>query len=146
MVHFLIFYGLLAAVCGYALLAGDRDNRIVAGVCCLATLLSHVAIRPVFTSYSAPESALFAVDGLTLAAFTFVALVSRRFWPLWVSALQLTTLLSHLMREIDSSLVPRAYAVAAVFWSYPILLILALATWRASRRERPGSEDWQAAA
>lgn len=145
MTHFLIFYGLLAAACGYALLAGDRDSRVVAGVCCIATLLSHVAVRPAAVSYSATEFRLFAVDVLTLAAFTLVALSSRRFWPLWIAGLQLTTLVSHFLRQLDGSLVPRAYALAAIFWSYPILLILAIATWRAKRRQGKPGKHWQAA-
>jgi hypothetical protein len=32
--------------------------------------------------------------------------------------------------------VPVAYRAAAVFWSYPILLILAIGTWRTHRRSR----------
>jgi len=75
-----------------------------------------------------------AVDLLTLGAFTFVALRSDRFWPLWISGLQLTTSIAHVLKAIDPELVPIAYAAAGRFWSYPILLILAVGTWRTSRR------------
>jgi hypothetical protein len=31
---------------------------------------------------------------------------------------------------------PRAYAAAAVFWSYPILFIILVASWRTRRYEK----------
>ena len=72
----------------------------------------------------------------TLAAFTYVALRSDRFWPLWISGLQLTTSVGHVLKAIDSHLVPFAYGAALRVWSYPILIILAVAVWRGQRRMR----------
>ncbi|MCA1653116.1 MAG: hypothetical protein LC656_02705, partial [Sphingomonadales bacterium] len=80
------------------------------------------------------ETGVFAVDVATFAAFTMVALSSSRFWPLWVAGLQLTASLSHLLKQVDLSLLPTAYAVATIFWSYPIVVILAIGTWRAHQR------------
>jgi hypothetical protein len=75
------------------------------------------------------------IDLTVLAAFLFVALRSNRFWPLWVAGLQLTMSTSHVLKAIELDLLPRAYAAAAIFWSYPILLILAIGTWRSHQRE-----------
>jgi hypothetical protein len=69
-----------------------------------------------------------------LAAFVFVALRSDRFWPLWIAGLQLTMSISHLLKAIQPDLVPIAYAAAERFWSYPILAIIAVATWRSHQR------------
>ena len=71
---------------------------------------------------------------MTLGAFVLVALRSQRFWPLWVAGLQLTTSMSHMLKAVDAGLVPQAYAAAEKFWSYPILFILAIGTWRGHRR------------
>ncbi len=38
------------------------------------------------------------------------------------------------MKAIHMELIPRAYAAAAVVWSYPILLIIIIACWRGQRR------------
>ena len=76
------------------------------------------------------------VDFATLAAFVTLALFSKRFWPLWVAGLQLTASAAHALKVFDASLVPLAYAAAERFWSYPILLIIALGAYRAHRRER----------
>jgi hypothetical protein len=38
------------------------------------------------------------------------------------------------MKAIDERLLPVAYGAAIALWSYPILIILAVATWRGQRR------------
>jgi hypothetical protein len=129
-----LFDALLAGSCGYALLKGKSDARIVALVCIVATFASWALQRPANSSYSSIEWGVLSVDLLTFIAFTLVALRSDRFWPMWVSALQLTTIFGHLLRGIDSNLLPLAYAAALRFWSYPIQIILIVAVWRSQRR------------
>ena len=131
--RFYIFWALLLVTCGYALWRGRSDERIVAGVCLLATIATRFAISPLSKRYSSLEPGLLVIDALVLAAFVAIALRSPRFWPLWVAGLQLTSSLSHLMKAIDADLLPRAYGAAAALWSYPILLILAVGTWRGQR-------------
>lgn len=82
------------------------------------------------------RSCVLLVDLATFGGFAFVAVQSTRFWPLWVAGLQLTTSLGHLLKTIDVTLLPTVYAAALIFWSYPILLILAIGTWRAHRRRQ----------
>jgi len=140
MLRQIIFNGLLLGSCGYAWFRGRTDERIVAAVCIIASFASLALISSFKTLYSNVEYGVLAVDILTLAAFTAVALRSERFWPLWISGLQLTTAITHLLRLIDPTLLPIAYSAAARMWSYPILLILAVATWRGQRRSRLVSE------
>ena len=132
--HNIIFDFFLLASCSYAWWSRDQDSQIIAAICITASLMSLALVHPVPERYDGLETGVMVVDALTLTGFVVVALTSSRFWPLWISGLQLTTLLAHLSKGIDISLVPRAYAVAAVFWSYPILLILAVGAWRAQRR------------
>ena len=136
MIRILFFNLLLFGACGYALLRGTRDPRIVALVCIVANFATLAVKGPVATSYSSVETGVLTVDILTLAAFTFVALTSDRFWPLWVSGLQLTTSMGHALKGIESNLLPLAYAAALRFWSYPILIILVVGVWRHQRRLR----------
>ncbi len=90
------------------------------------------------------ESGAMIVDLATLTAFVTLALTSRRFWPLWVAGLQLTASTAHALKLVDASLVPFAYAAAERFWSYPILLIIALGAFRAHRRERRAGDPCDA--
>ncbi len=117
---------------------GRSDERIVAAVCLLATFTTRFAISPIQVRYTSVEGGLLMIDLLVLLAFISIALKSHRFWPLWVAGLQLTVCVSHVIKFADIDLVPRAYAAAAALWSYPILLVLAIGTWRSNRS---GKED-----
>ena len=130
------YLALLAASCGYALWRGDRDARVAAVVCIVATALTVLMLTPGPGRYQFIESGAMIVDLATLAAFVTLALFSRRFWPLWVAGLQLTASTAHALKLADASLLPLAYAAAERFWSYPILLLIAIGAFRAHRRER----------
>jgi hypothetical protein len=130
----LIFGPLLLAVCIYAWLRGGTDERVVATTCLAGTLATVLVISPLRQRYAGVEEGLLLVDLAVLAGFITIALRSKRFWPLWVAGLQLTTSLGHIMKGIDQDLLPRAYGAALQFWSYPILIILAVGTYRSHRR------------
>ena len=74
------------------------------------------------------------VDLGALAAFVTLALFSQRFWPLWVAGLQMTASTAHALKMFDAGLLPLAYAMAERFWSYPILVIIAVGAFREHRR------------
>jgi hypothetical protein len=132
--NIVIYLVVLAISCGYALWRGDRDARIAAFVCVVATALTVVLITPGSTRYELVESGVMIVDFAALAAFITLALFSRRFWPLWVAGLQMTASAAHALKLFDAGLIPLAYAVAERFWSYPILLIIAIGAFRGRRR------------
>ena len=129
-----IFWALLILICGYALWKGRRDERIVASACLLASIGTRFAISPITVRYAGLETGLLVIDMAMLATFVWIALRSDRFWPLWVAGLQLTSSMAHLLKAVEWDLLPKAYGAAAVFWSYPILLILAVGTWRSQYR------------
>lgn len=134
MLRLLLFSALLIGSCGYAFVRGQRDERVTAAVCLAASLASIALTGPANLRYSQIELGVLVVDLLTLGAFTFIALRSDRFWPLWISGLQLTTSIAHFLKAADPGLVPIAYAAAGRFWGYPILIILVVGTWRSHRR------------
>lgn len=136
--HYIIFWGILLSIWLYAWWRGGSEERSAASACVLATVTTVIVIPPVAERYSQPDLILLFIDIAMLVAFTAIALSSRRFWPLWIAGLQLTMTLSHIMRAIDPNLIPRAYAAASILWSYPILLIILVGTWRTSKKVAEG--------
>ena len=132
----ILYHLLLFGACGYALFRGNTDARIVGAVFLVGNFVTYALRSPLAESYSSVETGIFVVDVLAFLAFTYAALISERFWPLWVSGLQLTTNLGHVMKAVDLHLMPLAYAAALRFWGYPILIILAVGVWRSQRRAR----------
>jgi hypothetical protein len=130
----ILYISLLALSCGYAFFRGGRYERLVAAVCLLGTIATVAVNSPLNRMYVHVEGGALAVDLAVLIAFIIVALQSDRFWPLWVAGLQLTTSVAHFLKAIDPHLIPQAYGLAVRFWSYPILIILAVGSWRAHRR------------
>jgi hypothetical protein len=129
-----IFRVFLALVALYAFFRGSRDEREVGIICVAGALLTHVLISPLADRFEAVETPVMVVDLAVFAGFLMVALRSERFWPLWIAGLQLTTMMGHFLKAMDSSLLPRAYGAALSFWAYAIVLILAVGTWRRQRR------------
>jgi hypothetical protein len=128
------YYAILLAVCAYAFLAGRSDERIVASICAIASVVSALVVAPLGSRYSNVEAGIFLVDIAAFAGFTFVALRTDRFWPLWIAGLQLTTIIAHGLKSVQLDLMPQAYAAAARFWVYPIFVIIVVGTWRSHRR------------
>ena len=135
-----LYFALLALVSGYAFLRGGREERFVAAVCVVASLASLAVFRPADVSYSDFQPRIAFIDLAALSGFVAIALRTRRFWPLWVSGLQLTTTIGHVLKLLDPDLVPVVYGAALASWSYLILIILAVGTWRARRLDQPSSE------
>ncbi|HXH52497.1 MAG TPA: hypothetical protein VNH53_03585 [Sphingomicrobium sp.] len=130
----ILYWSLLIFTCGYAFYRGGRYERLVALVCLAGTVATITVNSPITERYVDVEGGALLVDSAVLAAFVAIALHSDRFWPLWVAGLQLTTSIAHFLKAMQPELVPQAYGVAVRFWSYPILIILIVGTWRAHQR------------
>lgn len=132
--HWMIFWIVLLASCGYALWRGRKYERLAAMVFIAATVLSILARSPLHGRYSGIEISDLVIDSAVLVAVVAIALVSDRFWPLWAAGLQLVDSMSHMLKAIQPSLIPAVYGAAERFWSYPILLILLVGAWRQHHR------------
>ncbi len=129
-----VFRILLLLVVVYALTRGGRDERYVAIICAVGALVTSLVISPLAERFEGLEIQVLLVDIAVLTGFVAVALRSTRFWPLWVAGLQLTTLMGHLFKQLQSGLIPEAYAAALNFWAYPIVIILGIGTFRTQLR------------
>lgn len=129
-----LYWTLLIGTCAYTYWRGRTDERLTASLCLLATIATIALAAPYPARYSGVEDVDLLIDLAMLVVFVVLALRSERFWPLWVAGLQLTMTTAHVLKAVDQHIVPQVYAVAERFWSYPILVILIVATWRGARQ------------
>lgn len=132
--HVMLFNALLVLSCGYALWRGGPPERVVGGSLALAAVSTILSYSPLAVRFRAVETGLLATDLILLAVLVGVALRADRGWPLALTALQLDTVGAHLVKAIDGKVIEVTYALMLSAWSYPMLVLLALGTWRHRRR------------
>jgi len=144
MAHMAFFATLLLLASGYAMWRGGAPERAV-GVAMLtayiATLFSHSEFAIRFTQV---ETGVLSIDIALMALLMAVALKADRGWPMLVAGLHLTTVGAHAVRLIEPSMIEVTYAVMLSMWSYPMVLALAVGTWRHRTRLRAigYDRDW----
>ncbi|MFW2828890.1 hypothetical protein [Sphingomonas sp. ID0503] len=135
MVRQFFFVILMIASCGYAIVRGGIPERVVAISYVVCTVLTVLLLRSVDVRYAGLELGVMFVDIGLLAVMLAVALMSERYWPLWMTAMQAMTVLANLGRLLPQV---RAWTYwnAITLWSYPMLVLLIVATVRHQRRLR----------
>ena len=130
----LIFAACLLACCVYAFARGGRPEKIGAFTLLAGSILSAAAMSPAAGRFASVEVGVLLIDLVVLAVFVALALLTDRYWRLWVSALQLIGVLAHAARLADPEMMRNGYAFLLAVWSYPMLLAIALGT-RACHRQ-----------
>lgn len=130
-----IAYFTLVGICWlYAMFRGGAPERSGATVLAVGSILTVLAVSGPTQRFGSVELGIFLVDVAALVAFLLIALRAERLWPLWVTALQAIGTAGHAVKLADPDVIPRAYAFVLAFWSYPMLLLLVVGTYRHQRR------------
>ena len=129
-----VFAFALASSVLVAFRRGERDEKCVAVALLIASLATPLAQTSAFDTM---QYGIFVVDALLLMLLVYVALTSRRYWPMFAAGFQLTILLFHLATDIGVRVVPAAYADSIVIWSYLVVATLLLGTFVESARREP---------
>lgn len=130
MANVVLFYGTLVLSCLYAFSRGGAPEKIGAAIMIAATILTALAASSTRPGFDVMEAGILLVDAGMFIAFLALALRARRFWPLWMTGLQAVQVAGHAARLVDPEMLPWVYAVAQGFWSYPMMALLAVGTWR----------------
>jgi hypothetical protein len=119
------------AVCALAVWRGRDDERLAAAGFLAAWALSLV----VFKSRSEETQwAVLAIDFGLLALVTWIALHSRRYWPLLAAALQALAVGAPLAKALDAGVTGWAYLTAALAFQYLALITIGYGAATAPRR------------
>jgi hypothetical protein len=129
-----MFDVLLIASCIYSLLMGGIAEKIGSVLLASAALFSFGAILISQAPYVRIEMAIAAIDLVLFFGLLTLALLADRYWPMWLTSMQLVTIWSHPAFGIASQKIPFAYAVASKIWSFPMLILLAIGTYRYRNR------------
>lgn len=130
-----IAYFTLVGICWlYAVFRGGAPERIGTTVLAVGSILTVLAASAPAHRFGSVELGIFLVDVAALLGFLLIALRAERLWPLWVTALQAIGTAGHAVKLADPDLIPRGYAFALAFWSYPMLLLLVLGTYAHQKR------------
>jgi hypothetical protein len=143
-----IYFILLDLCWIFTTLRGGTPERLGSTILALGSAATVAALSTPATVYMSMESGVFLVDVMCSAAFLALALRSNRYWPLWIAGLQLIGTTAHAVKLVYPDVIPRAYAFVTVFWSYPMLLLIVLGTFRHQQRltkfgvDRSWSSSW----
>lgn len=137
MIRLLLYGALMWGVCLYAFLRGGRAERVTAASLLVATYATALVARPMAMRFQGVEIPIMMVDGIFFLVLFGISLKSEKFWPLWLTAMQGLTILSHLAPYVPHVL-PWAYGNALAMWSYPMLIVLAFAVHSHHRSRKAG--------
>ena len=129
MPHYVIFPILLTGCMAYALWKGGPPERVAAAVLLGGVILTIVAQLFETNRYASVQWGVAVVDAGVLAGFLSVALLSTRYWPMWLAALQIIQFCSDFAKLLPG-VADLTYAMASSLIGYPVALILAVATAR----------------
>ena len=141
MIRVIVFDALIAGCCGYAIWRGGPPERIGGSALAGAYLATLAAYSGETTGFYRVEYGIFFVDLLLFLVLVAVALRADRGWPLLLAGLQLDSVGAHFLKLADLSMIRVAYAVMIAIWSYPMLIGLAVGTWRHRRRLKMRGHD-----
>lgn len=135
-----VFLTLLIASCLYAAFRGGTPERVAAAILVAATLGSAVALAASHHRYLRTEILTMWVDVAMMVAFLALALRAQRYWPMWISMVQIDIVATHLVM-FSPETQPWSYWLMQALWSYPAPVLLAIGTLRHRRRLKRYGDD-----
>lgn len=129
-------------ICAFALLKGDRPERMAGGALVIAWLATLAVHRDTnLTSVTIP---VFLIDVALLALLIGLSWRSDRNWPVWAAAFQSIVVLVHVVTLVDLRIRAIAYLTAQTVGTYGVLICLAVGTfwaWQTREAIRPREDD-----
>lgn len=123
----------LMGVCGLAVWRGGDDERLAAAGNLANWALSLVLFR---ARSQDTQWNVMIVDCALLVLYLWLALRSRRYWPLFSAGFVLLLVITHAARALDAGVSGWAYLTAARVRSYMALFAIGYGAWTAPAHAR----------
>ena len=128
-----VWVAVVGAVASAAVLRGGQDERIAA----VALLIGSLATKALYSHQGLQtEYGVLAIDIGLLAVLTWLALLTKRYWPIFAASFQLLAVVIHLARMAVPSLGGWSYISAGIIFGYLLAGAIAVGTWNAWRDSR----------
>lgn len=128
-----LFWLLLLAVWAIARRFGGWPEKSAATMYVVAAGASELLVRLQPLHHQRVDPGLFLIDAMLLTGLGLIALRTDLWWPLLSSALQLTTVLGHVAKALNSHVWGLAYAWMIQASAFPSLIVLAFAIYQRVR-------------
>lgn len=126
-----MLYGLLMwTIAIYAFRRGGWEERLAALGSVVGSYLTPL-LTSVDQQYHHVELAVFFVDFAHAMLLVLIMMLSRKFWPIWVAAIEGVQLMGHLLPYMQI-VSPIVYYNSIALWSYPAWIIIAVGVRRHS--------------
>lgn len=118
-------------VCVLAAWRGRDEERLAAGGLLANWALSMVVFR---SESEDTQWAVSLLDGALTVLYLWIALRSRRYWPLFAAGFQLLVMVTHLGHALDSRVSGWAYLTAQLLWAYLVMIAIGYGALTAPKR------------
>jgi hypothetical protein len=121
--------------CYLAIRFGGRDEVYGALIFLIGSLTTLGYVLLFGATWAKPEIGLLVIDLIMMLAFIHLAVISDRFWPMWIAGFHLVSLAVHAATFVASDVIPWVFATGVVFWAWPtkLTLIIAIYEYRAQK-------------
>lgn len=130
----LIFFGLLLLASAYALVRGGQPERYAAFMYLIAYAASALSAQLGHELYFTMNWGIVAIDIALAVSLAALAFHANRYWTIWATSIQLVGITAHLAKLIVPEIAAMAYAITLLAWSYAVIPLLVIATYRHRRR------------
>lgn len=121
----------LMVVCIIAVRRGRDEERLAAGTVVLAWALSMVVYR---ARSEDTQWQVLLIDSGVFSVYLWIAMRTRRFWPLFAAGFKLLSLTTHVAHAADEGISGWAYWTATRTFNYLALFAIGYGAWTAPRR------------
>lgn len=118
-------------VCGLAVWRGRDDERLACAGLLAAWAISMVVFR---AKSEDTQWSILVIDTCLFSLYAYIAMRSRRYWPLFLAGFGLLIVVTHLAHAFDPDISGWAYWTAARIWNYLCLFMIGYGAWTAPRR------------